>query len=103
MEEKKNAQGNAPQKMSYEDLARTANELSVQNKKMVEYIQQLQAALAEQDFNRISFFLSMLFKVMDHAEYYSDDFIKWAIEKIESSLKEFDEELNAEPQKNEAE
>lgn len=102
MEEKKNAQGKAPEKMSYEDLARVANELSVQNKDLVKYVQQLQGALAENDFNRISFFLSMLFKVMEHAEMYSADFVDWSVKKIETALHEFDEQVSEESKKDEA-
>lgn len=88
MEEKKNAQGNA-EKLSYEQLNKVASELSVQNKKMVEYIQNLQNALAESDFSRFSFFMTMLFKVMDHVELYDEKFVAWCTERIETGLQDF--------------
>lgn len=95
MEEKK--QGGTvpqqPQRLSYEKLQETAGDLYHSNQKMQEYIHQLQEALEDKGFNYTSFFLSMLFKVVEHAEMYPDDFLKWSIENIVSMLTTFGEEL----------
>ena len=76
-------------KLTYEELSQKFGELYSQYQCMSEYVQKLQAALNENSFNQMSFFISMLFKVMEHPEMYNADFVKWAQENIESSLKAF--------------
>lgn len=86
MEEKKQKK----EKLSYEDLQKTAGDLYQQNQQLVQRIQQMQAALESRDFDYTSFFVSMLFKVMEHSEMYSDNFVSWAAGKIEGTLLAFD-------------
>lgn len=86
MEEKKKTE-----KLSYEDLQKLAGDLSQQNQKMYNQILKMQEALERRDFDYTSFFLSMLFKVMEHPEMYSDDFVTWSSKNIESALTAFAE------------
>lgn len=85
MEENKKKQ----EKLSYEELQKVAGELSQQNQKLMQYVKQLQDALQKRDFDYTSFFLSMLFKVMEHPEMYSDKFVKWVSESVEEALTSF--------------
>ncbi len=92
-----------PQKLSYEKLQQIAGELHQQNQQLVQRMQQMEAALEDRSFNYTSFFLSMLFKVMEHPEMYSDNFVSWASGKIETALMDFDKASEEEPVKNETE
>lgn len=95
-----------PQKLTYEQLQKVAGDLHQQNQQLIQQIQQMQSALEDRSFNYTSFFLSMLFKVMEHPEMYSDNFVSWASGKIEEALMEFDKAAQApveEPKKDEAE
>lgn len=87
-------------KLTYEELSQRFGELYSQYQKATEYIQKLQAAMSENSFNQTSFFISMLFKVMEHPEMYSEDFVKWSQENIESALRTFAEAF-AEPKEEE--
>ena len=87
MEEKKKNQ----EKLTYEQLAQYAGELGQQNQQLIKRIQQMQVALEDRDFNYTSFYLSMLFKVMEHPEMYTDKFVEWASKEIETALKSFSE------------
>lgn len=84
---------NKQEKLSYDDLQRVAGELSQQNQKMLAQIRQMQQALNDRGFDYTSFFLSMLFKVMEHPEMYSDNFVSWASGKIEDALMSFDKAI----------
>ena len=56
------------------------------------------------DFDYTSFFLSMLFKVMEHPEMYTDEFCKWTSEHIMDALYSFDNAMKQQPESaNEAE
>ena len=94
MEEKKQT------KLTYEELSQKFGELYAQYQKATGYIQKLENAMSENTFNQTSFFISMLFKVMEHPEMYSTDFVKWAQENIESALRTFAAAF-AEPEKEE--
>lgn len=99
----------------HEELVKKFNELYTQYTKATEYIKHLEASLkeSERSFNKISFFISMLFKVMDHPEQYKPEFVQWAADNIMSALGEFsnafgpekeeEEEKPEEEAKNEAE
>lgn len=93
------------EKLSYEELQKLAGDLSQQNQKMYQQIVQMRDALDRRDFDYSSFFLSMLFKVMEHPEMYSDDFVTWASKQIESALTAFAEAISKTPEekKDEAE
>lgn len=86
-EKKKNGQ---PEKLSYEDLAKNFGELHLQYQKLVQEYQKAVQALNSRDFDYTSFFLSMLFKVMEHPEMYTDEFCKWTSEHIMDALYSFD-------------
>lgn len=116
MEEKKNIAKikteNAP-KLSYDDLKKKAGDLFLTNqkmesyiKKMEEHIRQLEQALDDQSFNQMSFFISTLFKVVEHPEMYKEEFVSWCVERIETALVSFAspvEEKKDEPAKEETE
>ena len=84
MEEKKKQE-----KLSYEKLQQVAGDLQIQNQKMLQHIQKLQEALDDRNFNYTSFFLSMLFKVMEHPEMYDNKFVEWCANNIQNSLTAF--------------
>lgn len=84
-----------PKKLSYDELKAKFAELYQQYQKLASEYQKALAALQERDFNYISFFLSMLFKVTEHSELYSAEFITWVIENIEASLRSFDESMRS--------
>ncbi len=100
-EKKKNGQ---PEKLSYEDLAKNFGELHLQYQKLVQEYQKAVQALNSRDFDYTSFFLSMLFKVMEHPEMYSEEFVSWAGKHIEDALYAFDNAMKQQPENaNEAE
>lgn len=78
-------------KLSYEELSQRYGELSYQHQRLTEEYRKAVAALQSRDFDYTSFFLSMLFKVVEHPEMYSDDFIPWVTKHIEDALYSFDE------------
>ena len=98
-----------PKKLTYDELKAKFGDLYQQYQKLAAEYQKAMAALQERDFNYISFFLSMLFKVMEHPEMYSDEFVKWSAENIQASLTGFAESMKPsvdageEPVKDEAE
>lgn len=77
---------NKNQKLSYEELNKAASELHVQYQKLLTEYQKAMSMLQAKDFEYMSFFLQMLFKVVDHSEKYSADFSVWAIENIENMM-----------------
>ena len=77
------------QKLTYEQLQKVAGDLHQQNQQLVHQMQQMQSALEDRSFNYTSFFLSMLFRVMEHPEMYTDKFVSWASGKIEEVLVDF--------------
>jgi len=87
---KKPAQEQA-QKLSYEELAKNFGELYRNYQEMSKRYTQALDALNQRDFEFTSFFLTMLFKVMDQPEQYTPDFVKWVKSNIESMLVSFAE------------
>jgi hypothetical protein len=98
MEEKKKQE-----KLSYEELAKNFGELHLQYQKLVQEYQKAMQALNNRDFDYTSFFLSMLFKVMEHPEMYTDEFVSWTSKHIEDALYSFDKAMNPEEKPDEAE
>lgn len=90
MEEK-----NQTKKLSYEELSKAASELHVQYQKLVAEYRKAMTALNNRDFDYMSFLLTMLFKVMEHPEMYTENFVKWAAQNIEQSLTSFAESMRA--------
>lgn len=88
MEEKKQ---NQTKKLSYEELSKAASELHVQYQKLMAEYQKAVQALNSRDFDYTSFYLQMLFKVMEHPEMYTKEFTDWASKNIEGALTSFAE------------
>lgn len=87
MEEKKKQE-----KLTYEQLNEAMGDMSIQYQKAVSYIRKLEESLEKLQFNRAAFLLESLFKVMDHAELYDEEFVTWAKENIQEAIKSFYEE-----------
>lgn len=86
-----NTQKNQPKqekqgKLTYDELNRTAADLYQQNQRLLQQMRAMQEALDEKDFQYTTFFLSSLFKVVEHPEAYRDDFVVWGTECIENLL-----------------
>ena len=86
MEEKKNP---GQKKLSYEELAKNFGELHLSYQKLYAEYQKAVEAIQNREFDYTSFFLSMLFRVMEHPEMYTDDFVGWASKSIEDALRSF--------------
>lgn len=86
-------------KLSYEELSKAASDLHVQYQKLVAEYRKAMEALRNRDFDYTSFFLQMLFKVMEHPEMYTSDFVSWCSKNIEQALTAFAE--SAKPEKEE--
>ena len=89
MEKEKN------QKLSYEELSKAASDLHMQYQKLFAEYQKAMEALRNRDFDYTSFFLSALFRVMEHPEMYKEEFVQWAATNIENALTTFSENMQA--------
>jgi len=85
-----------PKPLTREELQERFGELYQQYQRATDYIQKLQAELEKRDFDYTSFFLSMLFKVMEHPEMYKTEFVEWASANIENALTSFSQAINPE-------
>lgn len=92
-------------KLSYDELNKAASEIHLQYQRLTEQYRQLAqehqkalAALESREFDYMSFFLSMLFKVMEHPEMYTSAFVTWVGKKIEDALRSFDQAMNEKPE-----
>jgi hypothetical protein len=88
MEEKKQKQ-EKPEQITFEQLKGYYAELSQRYQQLASQNEQMRQALEDQQFNYMSFFVSMLFKVMDHPEMYNEDFVGWTAKEIEDALRSF--------------
>lgn len=88
-----------PKKLSYEELNKAASNLHIQYQKLYAEYQKAMQALSDRSFEYTSFFLSMLFKVMEHPEMYSEEFTKWCAGNIEASLRSFEENAKQQEEK----
>lgn len=86
MGEHKNKPVASQPKLTYDQLSKIAADLSQQNQNLVQRLQQMKEALEDNSLNEMSFFLSMLFKVVDHKESYDPEFVKWVVANIQSIL-----------------
>jgi len=84
MEEKKTKAGQAQEKLSYDKLKQMASDLYQENMKLRNQLQ---------NFDTTSFLLSMLFKVMDHADLYDFEFRDWTKKNIQAALTGFMEQI----------
>lgn len=112
MEEKKSPiKPVAQQKLTYDELNKACADLHQQYQRLAAEYQKAVAALNDRQFSYMSFFLQMLFKVLEHPEMYTEEFVKWTSQNIEQSLSSFaesvaqtpEQESKTEPEKNEAE
>lgn len=94
-------------KLTYEELKQRLSDLHVQYQKLVQEYQKAMEALRNRDFEYTSFFLQMLFKVMEHPEMYTNEFVAWCSKNIEQAIMTFAESAKPEqeekPKENEAE
>lgn len=82
-------------KLTYEQLSKALNDIHLQyNKLMAEY-QKAMEALRNRDFDYTSFFLTMLFKVMDHPDMYNKEFVSWCSASIEAALTSFSDSMKS--------
>lgn len=81
-----------PNQFTEEELKTIVDELSRENKMLTRRLQQM-------DFT--SFFLSMLFKVMEHPDKYSEEFVSWSAKNIEGALYSFVEASEGQEEKDE--
>lgn len=100
MEEKKKA--GQQEKLSYDELKQRFGDLFGQYQKLSAEYQRAMEALNNRDFDYTSFFLSMLFKVMEHPEMYSEEFVSWTSKHIEDALYAFDNAMKQPENKDEA-
>jgi len=77
--------------------------LAKSNEQLVNRVKQMAAVIENKSFDYMSFFVSMLFKVLEHPEQYKKEFVVWAASKIEDALLSFDEQINPKPEKTEEE
>ena len=101
--EEKNKKAGQQEKLSYEELKQKFGDLFGQYQKLSAEYQRAVQALNNRDFDYTSFFLSMLFKVMEHPEMYSDEFVNWSSKHIEDALYSFEKAMMPEEKTDEAE
>lgn len=92
MGESKNNAAQAQERVSpltREELKANFDELTIQYRKAVDYIQQLREELQKRDFDYSSFYLSMLFKVMESPAMFSQEFVTNCAQEIENALTSF--------------
>lgn len=89
MEEKNKKPAQKPQEITFDQLKQYYGELSQRYQQLAAQNEQLQQALENQEFNYMSFYVSMLFKVMEHPEMYQEDFVSFAAKEIEDALRSF--------------
>lgn len=77
------------QKPSYEDLAKGFAEVQGQYDKLMTAYKQALEALRKRDLEYTSFFLQMLFKVVEHPDMYATEFVGWTTENIEKLMRSF--------------
>lgn len=81
MEEKK--------KLTYEELQRIAADLHQKNQYLEDAIKKYEKALDNKEFEYMAFFLTNLFKVVDHTEIYPTDFVDWSVKNIVTAMRSF--------------
>lgn len=98
MEEKNKKPAQKPQEITFDQLKQYYGELSQRYQQLAQHNEQLQQALENQEFNYMSFYVSMLFKVMEHPEMYNEEFVNFAAKEIEDALRSFKAASVAEPE-----
>ena len=94
MEEKK--------KLTYEELQRIVADLHQKNQYLEDTLKKYMKALDDKEFEYMAFFLTNLFKVVDHTEIYPTDFVDWCVKNIVTAMRSFspsqDEGKGAQPE-----
>lgn len=81
MEEKK--------KLTYEELQRVVADLHQKNQYLEETLKKYMKALDDKEFEYMAFFLTNLFKVVEHTEIYPTDFVEWSVKNIVTAMRSF--------------
>lgn len=89
MEEKKTTAQPKKQEITFDQLKQYYGELSQRYQQLAERNEQMRQALESREFDYMSFYLSMLFKVMEHPEMYEVEFTDWASKEIQDALRSF--------------
>ena len=103
MEEKNKKPASKPKEITFDELKQYYGELGQRYEQLAAQNEQLRKALENQEFNYMSFYVSMLFKVMEHPEMYDTDFTDWASKEIQDALRSFKAASQPEPETKEAE
>lgn len=102
MEEKTNQENqNENKKLSYDELKQSLSDLHLQYQKLMGEYQKAMQALNNREFDYMSFFLQMLFKVIEHKGAYKPEFGKWAADNIMSIMTEFAQNITPKENPNE--
>ena len=90
---------------AYQELNKRFSDLFQQYQKLSGMYREAMQALQSKEFDYMSFFLSMLFKVMEHPNRYPEKFIQWTSKNIQGALITFEAQMRApeEEEKKEAE
>lgn len=88
------------QKLSYEELSRAASELHMNYQKLQQKYMEAVEALRNREFEYTSFFLQMLFKVLEHPEQYTQEFVDWSVKNIEGALQSFADSMTQAAEEN---
>lgn len=89
-----------PKKLTYEEISQKFNDLYIQYQKLSKMYQQAMAAVQDKGFEAMSFYLQMLFKVMEHPNRYPEKFINWTVGNIQKLIIDLDAFVNPKPAKN---
>lgn len=82
MEEKKE------KKLSYEELSERFGQLYAQYQKLMAQYRKAAEELDDKSFGYASTYLTLMFKVMEHPDMYSEEFVKWCAFHIEKMLRD---------------
>lgn len=82
-------QAKKPQEITFDQLKQYYGELSQRYQQLAAQNEQMQQALQNREFDYMSFYLSMLFKVVEHIEFYNQDFTDFCLKEIEDALRSF--------------
>lgn len=93
--EEENKNNNEEKKLTYDELKAEFGELHLQYQKLVGEYQKAMSALHDREFDYMSFFLQMLFKVIEYKQAYKPEFGKWAADNIMHIMTSFAQNLQA--------
>lgn len=88
-----------PAKLSYEELAQALSNMQLQCQKLSEAYQNAMMELNARNFDAAGFFLTMIFKALEHPNLYTDEFVKWATHQVEGLLITFSSSILKEDEK----